>query len=836
MQRNSMAVGSTKEFAEVLKASQLFESDALAEILRKHTTDDPKVLAGKLAQNGTLTRWQAKMIYAGYHQLKLGNYVLLDRISRDDLGDRFLANHKSLDREVEIQVLPKRITEEPQLQNFFISNIGLVSELDHPHITHIHDVDRAGGQFFLVDEAQQGVPLDEVELTADGLVLCCNQILQALAYAHSQGVVHGDVNLDSIIYANQAHFKLRGISLSLVRRKLAGSDDSTARDDHIAFANLLDQKLQKLRPDEREELSWFNKQLTLLKENPISEYPRVLAATKRQLDTWGESTRAITIDEVTDQPTAVHSPKERASNVEPDRDHSDSTAHDATPANKSAPKEDQAESGPLPKPVLISGAVVGALLVVFGGLWATGMFSGKKAAAKNDDNQAVQSTPVVNPPNDRKPSVQNPETLPDPTNEDEEGQKDAATGEQIPDLTDSNLSTDTESDLVDKDPTPTNDNNSSPETTEDEDQPDDDSVAQNNGTTQEESTEEQTEPAAPVAFEQIPSVVDLPTTDFKEEFVIGQLGENDEITELEIVAAQSAFSNGKGAFAVKAIDETTWEVQLLSKPNGTGSSVARIENSDQTLRYTWLEDVSKKSKANALRNGILKLKSAEGEKEVVLREPVMLDFQLTADAYSSKLNTDVNWLPQTESVRVEVQKPSDPWPSRLYLSDGTQFPETFVFDEERNPLIILFSSKQDEQFLSVVLTPLINRKLSFEMGVFAKGKNTDPVQYKSAKTAEETIELLQKAREAQAIVKEQASAALDHARQIRNGTIGKREDDLRAAKNTYNDIDSNVDIAQDIRDQLGKLHDAPLQVTVYYELEGRRIVLAQSTQASSDGE
>lgn len=837
MQSISMAVGSTKEFAEVLKASQLFEADALAEILRKHSTDDPKILAGKLAQDGTLTRWQAKMIYSGYHKLKLGNYVLLDRISRDDLGDRFLANHKSLDREVEIQVLPKRISEEPQLQSFFTSNIGMVAELDHPHITHIHDVDRAGGQFFLVDEAQQGVPLNEVELTADGLVLCCNQILQALAYAHSQGVVHGDVNLNSIMYASQSHFKLRGISLSLVRRKLAGSSDSTARDDHIAFANLLDQKFQSLRPELRDELGWFGKQILLLKENPISEYPRVLSATKQHLEAWGESTRAITVDEMKDHPTAAPTISGTNRTV-PTNESSSSSDQKTSPSTNAASKE---STGGVPKPALIGGIVVCSLLVILGGLYAAGVFSGKKESAKNDDSQPVTSTPVVNPsneqtPNDRKPSVRNPDDLPGPTDQNN-GEKTESAPVEVPEDADSNSSNNSNPVLVDSDsPASATEGDALPDTVSDEGQPDDESMAQNDGSTQEETTEDQTEPAAPVAFEQIPDVIDLPTTEFKEDFLIGQLGENDQITELEIIAAPSAFSNGKGAFAVKAIDDVTWEVQLLSKPNGTGSPVARIAVADQALSYTWLEEVSKKSKANALRNGVLRLKSIEGKKDLVLRKPVALDLQLTADAYSFKVNTKADWLPQADSIRVEVQKPADPWPSRLYLQDGTQLPETFLFDEERNPLIILFSSKPEEQFVSVVLTPQINRKLTFEMGVFAKGKNTNPVQYESAKTAEETIELLQKAREAQAIAKEQAAAAVAHARQVQNGTITKREEDLRDAKRTYNEIDSNVDIAEDIRDQLNELHDARLQVTVFYELDGRRIVLAESAADPSDSE
>lgn len=831
-----MAVGSIKEFTEVLKASQLFDAEQLTAIIEKHSTEDPKLLAGKLAQDGTLTRWQAKMIYAGYPKIKLGNYVLLDRIARDDLGDRFEATHVSLDRKVEIQVLPKRISDDAKLENYFVSNIGLVSELDHPHITHIHDVDRAGGQYFLVDEAQQGVSLDQVELTADGLLLCCNQIIQALAHAHSQGVVHGEVDLVNIVYANVGQFKVRGISLSLIRRKLSGSDDPTARDDYIALVNLLTRKFQALELGQRQKIEWLGNQLEQLRENPITEYPRVLQTTQQWIDSWGEASPPFTLEELKTHPvssTATTAESLTASLSSPELEQAPSRKPANTnPSRESSDLDDAPVENNGRQRILIGGLVLCLLFLILGAPYALGILVGKFAVPPlKEENRMTRQTSSITPSPAPESSVRDLESSSNNSNKNDDSSKNSE-DQSKPDKTpkpavdDKPQPNEPPTTVVNKPPA------KEPDTTDQavgDVDPNPDPMA--NNTNQQDDQTPPDQPSGPTPFEEIPSMVDLPTTDFKESFLIGQLGEADKLTSVELIAQPSAFSNGKGGFSIQEIDKTNWEVKLLNNSGG-GETVARIELTDQSLRFTWMEEVSKKSKANAIRNGILRLNGEDATKDVVLREPVALDLKLSADAYSSKNNTDATWLPQTSSIRVEVKKPTAPWPNQLFLGDGTAFPETYVFDENRTPLIILFSADETKQFLSIVVTPKINRKLSFDVGVFARGKNTDPVQYKSAKSAEETIEFLTNARETQAAVKTRAQAALDQARQIRNGTIGKREEDLKAAKKVFDELDDNLDISEQIRDQLAGLHEASLQVSVYYELEGRRIVLAESRQST----
>lgn len=842
-----MAVGSTKEFIECLKATEILESEKLEEWLEKHPTDDVKRLAGLMVQDGILTAWQAKLIYAGRKKLSLGNYSLLDRISKDDLGDRFRATHRSLDRPVEIQLLPKRISENVHLQKSFISNIGMVSELDHPHIAHLHDVDQEGSQFFLVSEAHGGTPIDQIRLTAEGLALCTHQVLRALAFAHSNGVVHGEVSSENIACVNRSQFKLSGLGLSLIRRKLSGQTDATARDDMVALATLLEQRFTQLPDDCQQEFAWLGSHLKQLKSDPIANYPRMVVATEKVTEGWGESLPNLVSDgdvpAPNRQPTTPSAPQvsEPTPATIPKSDSPKATVE--TPSAKARKPVDshqnQVASPPWKSPIGLAAIGIGSAILLVGILYGSGVFSSRTTDDETAQKPATQ-TPITEKVNDEKVSeddspppskgseipsmpekIRTPSVAPQPKQDEADSKQDTST-EPTPTTSTPKVTvtpkTETPDPEVPKVESSANNTNPKPETTK---APNEDPEADQNDEDQ---------------LVGIPEVIDLPTSDTKEDFTLGELSADENLDSLEILSAPVVFSNGKGAFQLDQRNETSWDIQLLNKPGGTGEVVATIEHKDEQLTFAWNSEVGKKSKANALRNCILKLAIGETTKEVVLRAPVQLDIKLNPEKYGPKIDTDAEWLPQSEAIRVKVAPPSDPWPRRLYFSDGDSFLETFLFDENLTPMAILFNSDEKKQFLSVMLQPVISRKLAFNLGVFAKGKNTDAIQYKSFQTAEQTIQLLQQARDAQSIVKQEAAQAVDHARQIRNGTIGKRETEERAARKTYEEINDNVEISTEIRDQLDEIHNAPLPITVYFELEGRQIVLAETPSAEDSDE
>ena len=111
-----MTANSKDDFLACLKASKVIVPEQLDEALAGFDSDDPRQIAMALVRRKLLTKWQAKYLVAGHSRLHVGNYQLLERLRRNEFGDRFLAVHEQLDRLVEIQILPKSLNDQQDLR------------------------------------------------------------------------------------------------------------------------------------------------------------------------------------------------------------------------------------------------------------------------------------------------------------------------------------------------------------------------------------------------------------------------------------------------------------------------------------------------------------------------------------------------------------------------------------------------------------------------------------------------------------------------------------------------------------------------------------------------
>ncbi|HMO12507.1 MAG TPA: protein kinase [Pirellulaceae bacterium] len=212
------------QFLEYLQNSHLFNQAAFETLVNRFKDqEDPGRIARTLITDRLLTEWQAKTLLKGRSRLTLGKYVLLDQIARDQLGDRFVAQHTSLDRKVELQILPATFTDEPNKLRAFMQQVQNASMLDHRHLVHVYDIDKEGGRYYLVLEHVAGkvateIDLDELSDIDVGLVLY--QALDGVRFAHSHGIVHGNIGLPCLLFHKQSDVRIADIGLSMIRRQL----------------------------------------------------------------------------------------------------------------------------------------------------------------------------------------------------------------------------------------------------------------------------------------------------------------------------------------------------------------------------------------------------------------------------------------------------------------------------------------------------------------------------------------------------------------------------------------------------------------------------------------
>jgi serine/threonine-protein kinase len=145
------------------------------------------------------------------------------------MGDVYLAEDTRLGRKVALKVLPAAMTGSAESQARFLREAQLASALDHPNICTIHEIGEDSGYHFIAMQFVEGETLKRV---IDGRPLDLSltlsiglQVADALASAHSRGIIHRDIKSNNIIITPRGQAKVLdfGLAKSLERAGRVGA-------------------------------------------------------------------------------------------------------------------------------------------------------------------------------------------------------------------------------------------------------------------------------------------------------------------------------------------------------------------------------------------------------------------------------------------------------------------------------------------------------------------------------------------------------------------------------------------------------------------------------------
>lgn len=141
-------------------------------------------------------------------------YKILKTIGKGGMGEVLLTYDTSCEREIALKKIRADLVQYPQVYNRFLKEARITCQLTHPAIIPIYTIHEDGDTYYTMpyvegdtlkqiirnakQQEKKGEKLSHIG-TIPSLIRAFITVCQAVAYAHSKGVIHRDLKLENII-------------------------------------------------------------------------------------------------------------------------------------------------------------------------------------------------------------------------------------------------------------------------------------------------------------------------------------------------------------------------------------------------------------------------------------------------------------------------------------------------------------------------------------------------------------------------------------------------------------------------------------------------------------
>lgn len=167
-------------------------------------------------------------------------YRIDEKLATGGMGAVYAATDERLNRTVAVKLLKEELAHDPRFVERFRREARAAAALSHPNVAGVFDHGEDEGRHFIVMELAPGHDLarvlrEEGAFTPDRTMRIATQIADALAHAHSAGLVHRDVKPHNVIVDDNDRVKVTDFGIA----RAAGESTLTATGSVLGSAHYI---------------------------------------------------------------------------------------------------------------------------------------------------------------------------------------------------------------------------------------------------------------------------------------------------------------------------------------------------------------------------------------------------------------------------------------------------------------------------------------------------------------------------------------------------------------------------------------------------------------------
>jgi serine/threonine protein kinase len=174
----------------------------------------------------------------------VSHYRVLSKLGGGGMGVVYEAEDLRLGRHVALKFIPDHLVKDTRSLERFTREARAASQLNHPNICTIHDIEDNGGHPFIVMEKLEGESLKQrihgKALELDDLLDIAVQVADALAASHAKGIVHRDIKPANIFLTPNGQVKVLDFGLAkLAKDQSVGTTTDSSLEESLTQVGVI---------------------------------------------------------------------------------------------------------------------------------------------------------------------------------------------------------------------------------------------------------------------------------------------------------------------------------------------------------------------------------------------------------------------------------------------------------------------------------------------------------------------------------------------------------------------------------------------------------------------